>query len=130
MPKRVLQGVVVSDKCDKTVTVRVDRRVMHPLYKKFITRSKKYTAHDENNVCKLGDSIRIIESRPISKTKSWQVIVEGEILENRAAQPKEIVQKAKATTSAGAKKTTANKSKTAKTTKTVKAKKASTKVSS
>ncbi len=55
MPKRILQGVVVSDACDKTVIVRVERRVMHPVYKKFITRSKKYAAHDEHNVIKAGD---------------------------------------------------------------------------
>jgi small subunit ribosomal protein S17 len=74
MPKRVLQGVVVSDKPDKTVIVRVERRVMHPVYKKFITRSKKYAAHDENNTFKTGDLVRIEESRPISKRKSWIVL--------------------------------------------------------
>jgi small subunit ribosomal protein S17 len=76
MPKRVLQGVVVSDKMDKTVVVRVERRVMHPIYKKFIRRSKKYHAHDENNICKTGDSVRIQECRPLSKTKCWEVIIE------------------------------------------------------
>ena len=76
MPKRILQGVVVSDKMDKTVVVRVERRVMHPLYKKFIRRSKKYHAHAENNVYKVGDVVRIIETRPISKTKTWEVITE------------------------------------------------------
>jgi small subunit ribosomal protein S17 len=76
MPKRILQGVVVSDKMEKTVVVRVERRVMHPIYKKFIRRSKKYHAHDENNVFKTGDTIRIRECAPISKTKSWEVIVE------------------------------------------------------
>ena len=74
MPKRVLQGVVVSDKGDKTVIVRVERRVMHPVYKKFITRSKKYAAHDENNRWKAGDVVRIEESRPISKRKCWVVL--------------------------------------------------------
>jgi small subunit ribosomal protein S17 len=74
MPKRVLQGVVVSDKGDKTVIVRVERRVMHPVYKKFITRSKKYAAHDENNDWKAGDIVRIEESRPISKRKCWVVL--------------------------------------------------------
>ncbi len=74
MPKRVLQGVVVSDKADKTVIVRVERRVMHPVYKKFITRSKKYAAHDENNTFKAGDLVRIEESRPISKRKCWVVL--------------------------------------------------------
>jgi small subunit ribosomal protein S17 len=74
MPKRVLQGVVVSDKGDKTVIVRVERRVMHPVYKKFITRSKKYAAHDEHNAHKAGDTVRIEESRPISKSKRWVVL--------------------------------------------------------
>lgn len=74
MPRRVLTGRVTSDKMDKTVTVLVVRRVMHPLYKKFIRRSKKYAAHDELNECKIGDTVRIIESPPISKRKSWAVI--------------------------------------------------------
>ena len=74
MPKRVLQGVVVSDKADKTVIVTVERRVMHPVYKKFVTRSKKYAAHDEANLCKIGDMVRIEECRPISKRKTWLVI--------------------------------------------------------
>ena len=76
MPKRVLQGVVVSDKMDKTVVVRVDRRVMHPLYKKFIRRSKKYAAHDENGAFKIGDAVKIRECRPISKRKRWEVVSE------------------------------------------------------
>ena len=74
MPKRILQGIVVSDVQDKTVVVRVERRVMHPIYKKFITRSKKYAAHDEGNVHKTGETVRIEESRPISKRKCWLVI--------------------------------------------------------
>ena len=78
MPRRVLQGRVVSDKSDKTITVLVERRVMHPLYKKFITRSKKYHAHDEENRCKVGDLVRIRECRPISKTKRWEVISEAQ----------------------------------------------------
>ena len=73
MPRRVLTGRVTSDKMDKTVTVLVDRRVMHPLYKKFIRRSKKYAAHDEDNSCKVGDTVRIIECPPISKRKTWLV---------------------------------------------------------
>jgi len=77
MPKRILQGVVVSDKMDKTVVVSVERRVMHPIYKKFIRRSKKYHAHDEDNQFKIGDTVRIRECRPISKTKTWEVIVEA-----------------------------------------------------
>jgi small subunit ribosomal protein S17 len=78
MPKRVLQGVVVSDKADKTISVRVERRVMHPLYKKFIRRSKKYSAHDPENGCKTGDVVRIRECRPISKSKRWEVLADGE----------------------------------------------------
>lgn len=74
MSKRVLQGVVVSDACDKTVIVRVERRVMHPVYKKFVTHSKKYAAHDEDNRWHAGDAVRIEESRPISKRKHWVVL--------------------------------------------------------
>lgn len=77
MPKRILQGVVTSDKNDKTVTVLVERRIKHPLYKKTIRSSKKYAAHDENNQAKTGDVVRIEESRPISKSKKWQVIYEA-----------------------------------------------------
>jgi len=78
MPKRVLQGVVVSDACDKTVIVRVERRVMHPIYKKFVSRSKKYAAHDEDNRYCAGDAVRIEESRPLSKRKSW-VVIDGPV---------------------------------------------------
>ena len=74
MPKRILQGVVVSDACDKTIIVRVERRVMHPVYKKFVTRSKKYAAHDETNRHHAGDAVQIEECRPISKRKSWVVL--------------------------------------------------------
>ena len=74
MPRRVLTGRVTSDKMDKTVTVLVNRRVMHPLYKKFIRRSKNYAAHDGDNVCKVGDTVRIEECPPISKRKAWMVI--------------------------------------------------------
>ena len=73
MPRRVLRGVVVSDKTDKTVTVLVERRVIHPIYKKFIKRSKKYHAHDETNEYTIGDVVRIEETKPISKTKTWAV---------------------------------------------------------
>ena len=74
MPKRILTGTVVSDKTDKTVTVLVERKVKHPLYGKIIRRSKKYHAHDEANEYKLGDVVRIEETRPISKTKTWAVL--------------------------------------------------------
>ena len=74
MPKRILVGTVVSDKTDKTVTVKVERKVKHPLYGKIIRRSKKYHAHDEANEYKAGDTVRIEETRPISKTKTWKVL--------------------------------------------------------
>ena len=74
MPKRVMQGVVVSDKGDKTVTVRVERRFTHPLYKKVVRRSKKYAAHDEANTHKIGDIVSIRECRPLSRRKRWEVI--------------------------------------------------------
>jgi small subunit ribosomal protein S17 len=77
MPKRILQGIVVSDVQDKTIVVRVERRVMHPIYKKFITRSKKYAAHDEENKFHTGDEVQIEECRPISKRKSWMVLGEA-----------------------------------------------------
>ena len=74
MPKRVLQGTVVSDKTDKTVVVLVERQVPHPLYGKIIRRSKKYHAHDEANAIKAGDVVRIEECAPLSKLKSWRVL--------------------------------------------------------
>ena len=74
MPRRILQGVVVSDKGDKTVVVRVERRVLHPVYKKVVRSAKKYAAHDAENRFKVGDSVRIQECRPISKLKRWTVI--------------------------------------------------------
>jgi small subunit ribosomal protein S17 len=77
MPKRILQGAVVSDANDKTITVLVERRFMHPMVKKVVRRSKKYRAHDENNSFKVGDVVRIEECRPISKNKSWTVIEEA-----------------------------------------------------
>lgn len=76
MPKRILQGTVVSDKADKTITVLVERKFNHPLYKKIIKRSKKYAAHDENNIAKEGDIVKIEESKPISKSKTWRLIEE------------------------------------------------------
>lgn len=74
MPKRILIGTVVSDKTDKTVTVKVERKEKHPLYGKIIRRSKKYHAHDEENAYRTGETVRIEETRPISKTKSWRVL--------------------------------------------------------
>ncbi len=74
MPKRVLTGIIVSDKTEKTVVVKVERRVKHPLYGKIIKRSKKYHAHDEGNEFREGETVRIEETRPISKLKTWRVI--------------------------------------------------------
>ena len=74
MPKRVLQGVVVSDKNNKTVVVEVERRFTHPLFKKTVRRSKKYHAHDEENASKIGDKVWIQESAPISKNKRWTLL--------------------------------------------------------
>ena len=74
MPKRILSGTVVSSNSNKTIVVNVTRRVKHKLYKKIITLSKKYHAHDENNEFKIGDLVSIVESKPISKLKSWKVL--------------------------------------------------------
>ena len=78
MPRRVMQGTVVSDKMDKTVIVNVERRFKHPLYKKYIRRNKKYAAHDEDNACKIGDRVAIRECRPLSKRKRWEVVAATE----------------------------------------------------
>lgn len=74
MPKRILTGTVVSDKTDKTVTVLVERKVKHPLYGKIIRRSKRYHAHDEDNAYRTGERVRIEETKPFSKTKTWRVL--------------------------------------------------------
>ena len=76
MPKRILQGVVTSDANQQTVTVSVERRFKHPVMQKTIRKSKKYRAHDENNTFKIGDKVKIIECRPISKKKTWTVITD------------------------------------------------------
>ncbi len=81
MPKRVLSGVVVSSNSNKTIVVNVIRRIKHKLYKKIIRRSKKYHAHDEKNNFKIGDSVTIMETKPISKLKKW--IVTSDIKENK-----------------------------------------------
>ena len=74
MPKRILEGLVVSDKGDKTVIVKVERTILHPLLKKTVRKSKRYHAHDENNSFKTGEAIRIIECAPKSKLKTWEVL--------------------------------------------------------
>ena len=77
MPRRVFNGIVVADKCDKTITVRVERLIKHPIYGKFIKRSSKYAVHDELNECKVGDEVSIQECSPISKRKTWVVLKEN-----------------------------------------------------
>jgi small subunit ribosomal protein S17 len=72
--KKVLLGEVVSDRMQKTITVRVERRFRHPIYERVVKRSKKFHAHDEHNQCQLGDYVRIIETRPLSKTKRWRLL--------------------------------------------------------
>ena len=99
MPRRVLEGDVVSNKTDKTITVLVERRFMHPMYKKYVKRTDKYSAHDENNAYQVGDRVQIIECRPISKTKRWTVVEGGE----QALVKKKSVVKEDATAKAGAK---------------------------
>ncbi len=88
MPRRILEGNVVSAKTDKTITVLVERRFMHPMYKKYIKSSSKYNAHDESNSYKEGDRVSIIECRPLSKTKRWTVVTGDE-----AAPKKEVAKK-------------------------------------
>lgn len=73
MPRRVMQGIVVSDKMDKTIVVAITRRTRHRLYKKYLTRTKKVKAHDANNECRVGDTVRVVESRPLSKDKRWRL---------------------------------------------------------
>ncbi len=77
MPRRVLTGKVVSDAADKTITVLVERRLKHPVYKKFIKRSSKFLAHDEANAAKVGDTVSIMESKPISKRKCWTLVTDA-----------------------------------------------------
>jgi small subunit ribosomal protein S17 len=117
MPRRILEGEVVSDKMDKTITVLVQRRYMHPVYKKYVSRSDKYAAHDGANRFKTGDKVQIIECAPISKRKRWTVLVDGQVpaepvAEKKAAAPKKEAAPKKAAApkkEAAAKKTTAKK---------------------
>jgi small subunit ribosomal protein S17 len=76
--RKTLVGTVVSNKMEKTIVVRIERRKLHPLYKKYITRTKKIKAHDEGNLCQIGDLVKVIESRPLSKDKRWSLL---EVLE-------------------------------------------------
>lgn len=88
MPRRILEGEVVSDKMDKTITVKVERRFMHPLYKKYVKKSSKYAAHDETNAVKVGQRVQIIECAPISKRKKWTVFTGDEAAAPKKAAPK------------------------------------------
>lgn len=111
MPRRILEGEVVSNKANKTVTVLVERRTMHPVYKKYIRSSKKYTAHDERNHFNIGDKVQIIECRPISKSKRWTVMVDGQpVLPAKQMENKTPSAKAPAAPKAAAKKPAAKKS--------------------
>jgi len=89
--RKVREGLVVSDKMDKTVVVAVETRKVHPLYKKAVRGTKKYKAHDENNACKIGDKVKIVETRPLSKEKNWRVaeiMSRKEVVETRPKKPK------------------------------------------
>lgn len=88
MPRRILEGNVVSDKMDKTITVLVERRYIHPVYKKYIKRTDKYAAHDEANAYKVGDRVQITECRPISKRKTWTVVDAGAVAAPKKAETK------------------------------------------
>jgi small subunit ribosomal protein S17 len=96
MPRRILEGVVVSDKQDKTVTVRVERRFMHPIYKKYLKKSSKFSAHDEGNTAKEGEKIQIIECAPISKNKRWTVYTGQEMTAPKAEAAKPAEKKTEA----------------------------------
>ncbi len=110
MPRRVMEGRVISDKMDKTVTVLVERRKMHPIYKKYVKQSAKYAAHDEANVFRVGDVVSIEECAPISKRKTWKVITDPATLgreltaKTKAVEAASAAPKAKATAKKAAKK--------------------------
>lgn len=116
MPRRVLEGNVVSDKQDKTITVAVERRYMHPVYKKYIKSSDTYAAHDENNQYKEGDRVSIIECRPISKRKRWTVVTGDEAKAPTPAAKKSAAPKAAPAKKADEKKSAAKKPAAKKTT--------------
>ena len=110
MPRRILEGNVVSDQNDKTITVLVERRFRHPVYKKYIKSTSKYRAHDEQNTHKVGDRVSIVECRPISKNKRWTVVTEGETAPAPAAkETKKPAAKKPAAKKAAPKKETAKK---------------------
>ena len=112
MPRRVLEGEVVSNKADKTITVLVERRFKHPIYKKYIKRSNKFAAHDEQNQCNIGDRVSIVECRPISKSKTWTLVTGDEAAKpapKKEAAPKKEVAKKPTAKKAPAKKAAAKK---------------------
>ena len=89
--RKVREGLVVSDKMDKTVVVAVETRKVHPLYKKAVRVTKRYKAHDENNACRIGDKVKIVETRPLSKEKSWritEIMSKREVVETRRKKPR------------------------------------------
>ena len=104
MPRRVLEGTVVSDKMDKTITVLVERRYMHPIYKKYLKRTDKYAAHDEHNSAKPGDKVQIMDCAPISKRKSWTLLVDGKEVTTKAKKPAAVAPKKAAEKKPAAKK--------------------------
>lgn len=125
MPRRILEGDVVSNKMDKTVTVLVERRFMHPVYKKYVKRTDKYAAHDESNALEVGTRVQIEECRPISKRKTWRVVTAGgaavkisddSAAKKKAAPKKEKPVKAAAATKAEEKKAAPKKAAAKKTT--------------
>lgn len=93
MPRRVLEGRVTSAANNKTITVEVERRFMHPLYKKYVRKNDKYAAHDENNSCQVGDLVQIIECRPISKSKRWTLVDGDQANDSKPADKKEVAKK-------------------------------------
>lgn len=113
MPRRILEGEVVSNKANKTVTVLVERKYMHPVYKKYIRKTDKYAAHDEHNQFNIGDTVQIEECRPISKSKRWTVITESanakQVVRARSAGEMEVVAKNNAPKKAAAKADSAKK---------------------
>ena len=109
MPRRVLEGIVTSNKMDKTITVLVERRYMHPIYKKYLKRTDKYAAHDEHNAAKEGDKVQIMECAPISKRKSWTLLVDGKEVTTKAEPKAAAPKKEAAPKKAAAKKATAKK---------------------
>jgi small subunit ribosomal protein S17 len=109
MPRRVLEGTVTSNKMDKTITVLVERRYMHPIYKKYLKRTDKYAAHDEHNSAKEGDKVQIMECAPISKRKSWTLLVDGKEVTTKAEKPAPVTKKEGVAKKAPAKKPAAKK---------------------